>query len=278
MGVNLDIINAIGVPDPRDLHAQGRWDWDAMLNIMRTATGDTDGDGLTDRWGVAGQPGDFTTYLIGANDGRTVSDDFRYYFDHPNTVEALEFVEIIFREGLWEVDPALGLDTGDWSRNFWAFDQGNSALWFSRTWALHGGDLPFEFAVVPVPTGPSNTSGNTWMMGWPQSHTIVAGSSWDPADVLMIMEELWAWPGEELDLLVDGALDWPRGILPTEQCVQNQVNAMSTVNVEVGINVPQYIWVTGSFVQAFVDQSMTVMQAIEYHRGPRQEMLDEFFR
>jgi len=278
MGVNLDIINAIGAQNPVDLYNRGQWNWTNALEIMRMATRDTTGDGINDQWGLAGQPGDFVTYFIGGNDGILVTEDFQFGMDHPNTIEALEFVETIFREGLWEFDPVLGADPGDWGRNFWAAHDGNSALFTASYWTLNDGDLPFEFALVPFPTGPSNTSGNTFMGGWRQGFGIPAGTDWDPADLLIIFEELIAWPGDEPGLLHEEVLDMLRGTFLTEEDAQRQLNMINSMAMEMGKVVPQYHWVLGDFVGYFVNQEMTVLQAIEAHRGPQQELLDNFFR
>ena len=275
MGINLDIINATGAPNPVDLYNQGRWTWDALLEIMRLATADTTGDGTIDRWGISGQPGDLAWHFIGGNDGRMVTDDFQYWFDHPNTIEALEFIETIFREGLFMYDPAQGFDTGDWGRNFFAWQSGQSATWKATTWAMNDGDLPFEFAFVPFPTGPSNTSGNTWMAGWEQALAFPSGVE-GIADVLMVLEEFWSWPGDDTDLLYEGALAWPRGIFLTEEDVLRVAGVTFSQANCIGMQVPQYNWITGSFVNHFHEQTMTVLQAVEAYRGPQQEILDNF--
>ena len=277
MGVNLDIINAIGAPNPQDLYNQGLWTWEAMLDIMRTATTDTTGDGLIDQWGIAGQPGEILRNFIGSNDGSLATDDFEYAFDHPNTMEALEFMNAILSEGLWYSDPAQEVATWDWGRNFFAFELGNAAFFPSATWAIDDrSPLAFEFAIVPVPTGPSNTSGATWLGGWRQGYTIPVAGAWDPADVLMIVEEVFSWSGDEHDLLSDGAVASARAVFLTEECVQNQLAATHTMRSDMGYNVPEYPWQLDRFVNAFIAGEMTVAQAVETYRGPLQEMLDNF--
>lgn len=278
LGVNLDLINALGVPNPIDLYNSGQWTWDAFLDIMRTATRDTTGDGIIDQFGIAGQPGDFLPFLIAANDGPLMTDDFQYNMDHPNTIHALEFANTIFREGLWEYDRTIGADIGDWGVNFWAYQNGNSVFWISMTWNMNDGDLPFEFGVVPVPLGPANTSGYTWMSAWRQGYSIPIGNSvWTPAEVLMIGEELLSWPGYEIELMTDGALNWSRHVFLTEEDAVRQVGAMFTMRLEDALNVPGFGGIWGTFVNYFVTQELTVMQAIEAHRGPQQELLDIAF-
>lgn len=277
MGINLDIINQIGAPNPVDLYNSGTWTWDAMLDIMRLATADTTGDGMNDRFGISGQPGDIAFYLIGGNDGRMVSDDFNYYLDHPNTIEALEFLETIFVEGLWEYDRGQGMDVGDWGRNFWSFQNGTSALFPTATWALSNDPLSFEFAVVPWPTGPANTSGNTWMGGWGSGFAFPHGSDWDPGEILMVIESFFAWPGDELDLLEEYAMGWPRTIFLTDEDILRQASVTDTMAQDLGMVVPQYNWIFGTFVDHFASGTMTVQQVVETYRGPQQELLDSFF-
>jgi len=276
LGVNLDIINAIGAPNPVDLFERGQWTWDAMLDIMRMATRDTTGDGTLDQWGIAAQPDNIAFNLIAANDGIMVDDNLQYAFDHPNTIQALEFMETIFHESLWQYDPAGGMDVGDWGTNFWAFDQGRAALWVGATWAMHGGDLPFEFAVVPFPKGPRNTSGNVRMGGWDQALVFPHGSSWNQADILMVIEEFWSWPGGEPELMLEDGLGWPRDIFHTEDDVQRVIYAGRYVARDIGMVVPEYSWVLGAFIQYFADNEMTVLPAVESRRGPQQELLDAF--
>ena len=277
MGVNLDIINAIGAPNPVDLYNEGRWTWDAALEIMRMATRDTTGDGVFDQWGIAGQPGDLVIHFIATNDGPLVDDDLNYAFDHPNTLAALELMETIFREGLWQYDPVLGVDPGDWARNFFAFQEGRAALFKSILWGMNDGDLPFEFAVIPFPTGPNNTSGATWSSGWGGGLTIPYGTSWEPSDMLRITEAFLSWPGEETELIIEGGLGWPRGVLPTEEDVQRWAANGFRARTDIGRVVPQYYWVGGTFTYHFANQTMNVMQVVEAYRAPQQELLDLFF-
>jgi len=276
IGVNQDIIRAIGAPNPVDLYNAGQWTWDAMLDIMRLATADTTGDGVLDRFGFAGQPGDFTAVFIGANDGILVTDDFQYATDHPNTIEALEFMEIMFREGHWQYDHATGADVGDWHTNFWVAHEGQAAMWQATAWALNGGDLPFDFNVVPFPTGPSNTSGSTGLGGWRQALVFPVASDWAREDLLTVIEEFFSWPGDEPGLIYEYRLGWARNQFHTEDDVMRHISTAYTRAFDIGMVIPGYFWFLGDFVGYFLNQEMTVMQAIESHRGPRQEMLDAF--
>lgn len=277
LGVNLEIINAIGAHNPVELYNQGRWNWDTMLEVMRMATMDTTGDGVIDQFGIAGQPAYITMHLVGGNEGQVMSDDFQYYFDHPNTLQALEFAESIFREGLWQYDRTGNPNVYDWGLNFWAYQEGRAALFVTATWALQDGPPSFEYAVVPFPTGPANITGSTWLTGWTQGLTLPVGSAWSQADLLMIAEELYSWPGDDPELMQEGGKAWPRSILPTEGCVQRQLSTPRTRNSQVAMSVPHYSWFFTMLTSNFVSQEMALSQMIEAHRGPQQELLDAIF-
>jgi len=276
LGVNMDIINSIGAPSPADLYNQGRWTWDEWLNIMRMATADTTGDGMFDRWGLAGQPADIGMHLLPANDGRMLNDDLTFGWDSPNSVETLEFLATIFREGLWQYDAVAGFDTDDWNRNFHAFQSGQAATWLAVTW---GGldNLPFDWIFVPIPLGPSNTSGNTWSRPWDQGRGFVVGTDWTPEDLLMISEEFLSWSGDEVELMHDGNLGWPRGVYQTEGCIERLVAMNFTGFGDVGRLIPEYSWMAGGVAMHARNQSMTVMEYIESERPVQQERIDLFF-
>jgi len=277
LGVNLDIINAIGAPNPVELYNQGRWGWNEMMEIMRMATQDTTGDGIIDQFGIAGQPSYITMHLVGGNDGEVMSPDFQFYFDSPNTMQALEFAESIFLEGLWQYDRSGNPNIYDWGLNFWAYLEGRSALFVTATWALQDGQPSFDYAVVPFPTGPANTSGNTWLTGWVQGLALPAGSAWAPSDLLMIAEELYSWPGSDPGLMMEGGMGWPRQILPTEECVQRQLSTPRTRNSQIAMSVPHYSWFFTMLTSNMVSQEMGLLPFIEAHRAPQQELLDAIF-
>jgi hypothetical protein len=147
------------------------------------------------------------------------------------------------------------------------------------TWGLNNSPPAFNFAFVPFPTGPNNTSGSTWISGFQQGISVPVGSAWDVADILIILEELYSWPCDEPELLFEaGAIDWMRDVFLTEADVQRAIYAGITARADAGRDVAEYYWVLGDFASHFWEREMDVMQAVEYHRGPRQEMLDMRFR
>jgi len=279
IGVNLDIINAIGAQNPVDLYEAGQWTWDAALEIMRLAT---TGDGT--RFGLACQPTDLALHFIAANDGRMVTPDLNYGFDMANTIEALEFMEQIFSERLWSYDRVSGYEMGEWARNFHSgLTEGEAALFQTVTWSIDQNDPAFEFAVVPFPVGPSNTSGGTWMTGWLDGLVVPVGTDWPLEDIVIVLEELFAWAGDEPELQFEGGdIGWLRAVYLTEEDVQRVIGAGLTSASDVGMNVniggEGYHWILGTFLSHFWSQEMGVLTAVETYRGPRQEMLDQMFR
>jgi multiple sugar transport system substrate-binding protein len=284
LAVNLDIINADGLPNPIELFEAGEWTWEAMLDLMRRATRDTTGGGVINQFGIGGQPGEIIQHLIGANDGVLVDANRNYGFDHPNTLATLEFAQIIFGERLWYAEAGGVMDTANWNRNFYApYEDGVALLFPAVTWSLDNQPPEFNVGFVPFPMGPNNTTGNTWLRGVEQGICISVGTSWSVEDILIIFDELYSWPEDEPELLFQaGQLDWMREVFgnagATEADVQRAIYAGVTAASDIGRSITPYYWVLGDFANAFWDREMDVGEAVEYHRQPRQDMLDQRFR
>ena len=279
LGVNLDIINAIGAPNPVDLFNAGEWTWDAMREIMIMATRDTTGDGSIDQFGISGQPNNIMINLIAANNGNLVNPDtLTYGFGDPNTVEAFEFIHEIFNTlGAWYYD-TTGDPMGDWGRNTFSYRDGRSALFTAATWMLQGDDLPFEYAMVPYPMGPSGGPYHyARMYGFASGYGIPV-TVHNPGDVFRIMEEVMAWPGDEPELRTMAALDYARPAWLTEDDVWRAIYVGDHVKTDLGMVIYGYYWVLGTFAYYFHHGHMTVAQAIETYRPQQQEMIDLVFR
>jgi len=303
LGVNLDVIHAAGAPNPVELFNSGHWTWDAMLEIMRATTIDTTGDGTIDQWGIA----ELLTFsgigrfqridqcnllrnFIGANDGMLITDDFNYGLDHPNSIEAMAFVEIILQEGLMR--PNETWSSGGSALRFPWITDGNSAFTMGRTgdssiWYAHASELPFEFAVVPLPTGPSNTSGNTWLGGWEEGLVLPWGSSWEAAELLMIMEEYFSWAGNEPERISDIPIIWTNSVILSGEDAVRQLDAMHTKRMDLGVHVPGFASRLNDIINNLTPQphpsmtwwyNRTAQEAAETMRELLQPELDRFFR
>jgi hypothetical protein len=244
---------------------------------MRLATRDTNDDGVLDQFGISAPTVEFFLDLIASNDGSMVSDDFNCNLNHPNTIEALQFAEIILGEGHWENNRPIGFGHLNWTTRL-RFRENNSAFFVIHQGVLSDGEIPFEFTTVPFPHGPSNTSGNTRMKEWSNALVFPRGSNWSPAEMLMVVEEFWAWPGSEKELLMEVELPWLRDALPTEDDVQRLLNAGQNSSVCVSYSLTDLIWVFANLTDYFLTGEMTALQAVDAHSEAQQEMLDNFFR
>lgn len=271
LGVNLEIIERDSLPNPVELYEAGEWTWDAMLDIMRSATREG-------QFGISGQPRDIIGNLIAANDGMMVNANFDYGFGHPNTVEALQFAQKIFNENLWQPleFPA------NYSRSFVMLVPPPTVTMFPITaWALENTPPCFSYAFVPFPPGPANTTGNTWLAPLSQGIAMPrVGSSWEIEDALIILEELFSWAYPNSSLLIEtAATDWLREIFPSEADVQRFIAASSTTEIgtDIMVNDIGYAWILDTFAAHFANHEMSAAQAIEYYRDSQQAMLDMFF-
>jgi len=187
LGVNRDIIRAVGARCPVELYNAGEWTWDAWLEIMRRAA-ETDGF-----WGITGPPYALFMNMVAANDGVIVDDNFNFSMDHPNTIEAIEFMQQLMNEEIWQPERH---HTGGTLINY---DRGTTAFTTSVPWPFNfitGFQyyVEYDFAVVPLPTGPSNTTGNTGLDSWGAGYVLHQSANFEPATLLAILEEYLSWP------------------------------------------------------------------------------------
>lgn len=78
----------------------------------------------------------------------------------------------------------------------------------------------------------------------------------------MIVEEFWAWSGDEPHIMTEDALGWPRIIFLTEEDVQRHLATTTRSTMDIGNTVSEYNWVFGGFANYFALGEMTVMQVI----------------
>lgn len=275
LGVNMDLIRQLGLPNPMDYYAAGNWTWDIFLEIMRRA-GEVPG-----HFGLAGNHGEIALCLIASNDGMLVDEDNNFGLGHPNTIAALELLETIFRERLWYYNPVVGQEQGDWGRNFWSFQDGNSVFWPAQTWSSE--DIDFDYHVITFPLGPANTTGSTWLTGWPGGLGIPIGVE-DPEAVFMIFEELHAWPGPGgTHRHFEDSVNWPMGVFRHEDDVWRMLRDVGeSGRLDMGLMVRvggiAFSGVMGDIISDLFNAYATPSEAVEIHRGERQAMLDQFFR
>ena len=273
IGINMDLVRQIGLPDPVELYENGEWNWDNFLSMMRRA------NEIPGHFGIAGNHGDIALGLIAANDGILVDTDFNFGVAHPNTIEALELLDTIFRERLWYYNPVVGMELGDWGRNFYSFQDGNSVFWPIRTWSSE--DTPFDYHLLPWPLGPANVSGSTWFQDWPGGLAIPAAVE-DAEAVLMIFEELHAWPGADGQWRhFEDSVNWPMGVFRHEADVWRMVrdigdSGRTDFGLVLRIGGVNFSDIFNDVTSDLFNQYATPTEAVEIHRGIKQAMLDQF--
>jgi len=279
MGVNLDIIRAVGAPNPVDLWNDGLWTWDAMREVMALATRDTTGDGNIDQFGLSGYVGSLMRNFIATNNGLLVDEStLTYAMDDPRTITALEFMGDIFTNGWWNWDQTGSTPVWDWGRNTWIYQEGQSALFPLETWMVAEQGVGFDFAIVPFPRGPEGGQYHT-MAGFYHAILIPTGT-YRPEDIFYVYEELQSWARHDPNLFHEGTIDAMRRYWPTEGDVYRVIFNLGDLNTrkfDLGFAIPEYTWIFGTIGYNLFTGAQTPMQIIEEQRPIRQEMIDNAF-
>ena len=147
--LNLDLLAESGAPDPRELAANGEWDWDSFLEVALAidALGDDiKGYGQNAWWGPYG-------YWINAAGGGFFNDDrTACALDTPASLAGLEFESRIYNE--FDVAIPYGEDSEP------PFLAGKVGMFQNGRWATPGAraSADFNWDVVELPDGPAGPS------------------------------------------------------------------------------------------------------------------------
>ena len=142
--LNMDLINEAGAPDPRELAKQGKWDWNAFLDVaQKTRALGTDiyGYGASAWWGPYG------VWLNSAGGGFFTADRNACALNTPESLEGLTFQRALYQEH--NVAVPYGEDPEP------AFRAGKVAMFQNGRWATPGvRTVTFNWDVVELPKGP----------------------------------------------------------------------------------------------------------------------------
>lgn len=147
--LNLDLINEAGAPDPRELAANGEWNWDTFLQVAQAVSslgGEVRGYGQNAWWGPYG-------YWINAAGGSFFSEDrTQCAVDSPEAVQGLDFFARLYNQ--YDVGVPYGEDAEP------PFLAGQVAMFQNGRWATPGvrESADFEYDVVKLPDGPAGPS------------------------------------------------------------------------------------------------------------------------
>jgi len=150
--LNLDLINEAGAPDPRELAANGQWDWDAFLDVAqktRALGSDIYGYGASAWWGPYG------VWLNASGGGFFNEDRTACALNTPESLAGLEFQRSLYQD--YDVATPYGEDPEP------PFRAGKVAMFQNGRWATPGiRTVDFNWDVVELPAGPNGTPGN-WL-------------------------------------------------------------------------------------------------------------------
>ena len=162
-----------GLPSIYDDINNDTWTWDKMAEYAKVLTQDTDGDGVTDQWGLSGTT--LMATVVFSNDAQVIdmSDAKNPTFDllSDNAMEAFQFIQ-----DLSTVDQVIEVNPPDseWDYSKTQFANGNVGMFVGQWWQvdsirevmLESGE---EYGIAYFPKGPKadefishSTATNIW--------------------------------------------------------------------------------------------------------------------
>lgn len=148
--MNLDLIEAAGVDDPRELAAAGEWDWDAFEATSKAITDLGDGN---KGFGAGGWWANWGYFVHSAGGGFFNEDRTACALDSDESIAGLEYLKGLYDNG-------YGVPFGEDAEP--AFKAGQVGMFINGRWATPGAREITDFAwdVVALPTGA--VEGRNW--------------------------------------------------------------------------------------------------------------------
>jgi multiple sugar transport system substrate-binding protein len=174
--LNMDLIEEAGAPDPRELAANGEWDWDAFLNVAQAVRGlgaDIYGYGANAWWGPYG------VWLNAAGGGFFNEDRTACALNTPESLQGLDFERSLYQD--YDVAVPYGEDSEP------PFRAGKVGMFQNGRWATPGTrTVDFNWDVVELPKGPSGSMGN-WLF-W--GAYVVNANTAHPEEAWRLLQQL----------------------------------------------------------------------------------------
>lgn len=167
---NKSMFEREGLPSIYDDFFDGNWTWDKMREYAEALTQDTDGDGVTDQWGLSGT--NLLSAIVYSNGGQTIdtSDPMNPEFALLSD-EALEAYQFVQEMANIDQTVELNPEGAEWDYAKTQFANGNVGM-FSGQWWMVDSILEVsadEYGVVLFPKGPNaenytshSTATNIW--------------------------------------------------------------------------------------------------------------------
>lgn len=143
---------------PYDLIKEDKWNFATMEDYAKKMTKDTDGDGITDQWGLSTMDSVWlATSMILANDGKLIDNSTspaKFVMDSANSLEALNLYNKMVN-----VDKTLYARPSDseWNAAVTKMVDGKIGMFRTEQWVLVGelsGKMKDEYGLVYFPKGP----------------------------------------------------------------------------------------------------------------------------
>lgn len=193
---NKTLFKREGLPDPHQLEKEGNWNWDALLDIMKKATKDTDGDGATDQWGFANHAPFLARHLTYANGGSLIElRDGKWAFTagEPKALKALQFLGDMFNT-YKVIAPNKHTSMDDWNDSVTLFDSGKVAMTTGESWeGKNKQAMTDEFGFVSIPKGPDATDADYKIAVENFPMYYMPANSKQPKEMAIIWQELQLW-------------------------------------------------------------------------------------
>jgi len=142
--LNLDLIEEAGAPDPRELDAEGEWNWDSFREVAEAVDGlgdDIQGFGINNWWANPG------VWMYSAGGGFFNEDRTESIVGSPESVAGLEYLAGLYQDG-------LGVPYGEDSQP--PFQAGQVGMQLTGRWSTPAyRDNTFNWDVVNIPEGPA---------------------------------------------------------------------------------------------------------------------------
>ena len=173
--MNLDLIQAAGVDDPRELAAAGNWDWDAFEATSKAITDLGDGN---KGFGAGGWWANWGYFVHSAGGGFFNEDRTACALDSDESVAGLEYLKGLYDNG-------YGVPFGEDAEP--GFKAGQVGMFINGRWATPGAREITDFAwdVVELPTGA--VEGRNWQF-W--GAYVVNAKTENPAGAWKLIQEL----------------------------------------------------------------------------------------
>ncbi|MFW6021950.1 MAG: ABC transporter substrate-binding protein [Halanaerobiaceae bacterium] len=146
LAFNKTLLDREGIQDPYELYNNDEWDWEALTEIAKKVTRDTDGDGKIDQWGLTEFNGPDWIHANGGRITDVIDGKVTFVADQSATVNALKQMKE------WERE--LKVVGGTWEKK--KFYNGEIAFANLATYQIGElkDNMEDEYGILPLAMGP----------------------------------------------------------------------------------------------------------------------------